>query len=251
MRKIKLLLAAVAAMVGLGTSAQSWTASAVASGTYLLYNVGTEAYFTKGNGWGSQASITTDRSGAMSVGLYSVSDKHVIITDYTTKYGLEYLTDGTVYTDQSRNKNSTWTFTQVDTDNGPIYNIISADNHGGGSGTYLTAEGGSSTIVGSGTDGTADNAKWKLLSLATDNTALITSMADATEENPLDVTALIEDATFDSYVKSAWWTVSSSNHNLAGGDASNRCAESWCASFTISQTITVPNGYYRCTWYSH
>ena len=57
MKYFKLLLAAVAAMVTLGVQAQSWVASEVGAGNFHLYNVGTDKFLTRGNGWGTQASV--------------------------------------------------------------------------------------------------------------------------------------------------------------------------------------------------
>ena len=148
----------------IGASAQSWTASNVAAGNYYLYNVGTGQFFTKGNGWGTQASITVNAlaSEALQVSLAAFGENYKIVP-VGSQYGLENLNDGTCYTDQSRGKNSTWAFTQVGTDShGAIYNIISAENHGGGSGAYLTASD-ANTIVGPGTDGTSSFAKWQIV----------------------------------------------------------------------------------------
>ena len=228
----------------LGMRAQTWTASEVGEGKAYLYNVGTGQYLTRGNGWGTQASINA-QSG-MLVNLVAVNGNYFIQT--YTDYGVENLSGGTVYMDQSRGKQSTWTFTQVGTDNGPVYNIVSADNHGGGSGTYLTAEGGSSTIVGPGTDGTVGNAKWKVFVIEDQKTKANTAMPDATEDNPVDVTVLIGNpyfSTTNSPLETQAWTMESSNQNLSGGLVINNCAESWRAAFTLSQTITVPNGYYK------
>ena len=254
MKKIRLFLAAMAAMVGLGANAQDWTPSSMGAGLYVLYNVGSGQFFTKGNDWGTRASITSDASenSAMQVEIVLVGGKAQIRTSGNKDlYGLEYLSGSTMYTDQSRNKVSTWTFTPVDSDNGPVYNIISADNHGGGAGAYLTAEGGSSTIVGPGTDGTSDLAKWKL-KVVTDfeasRAAIVATMEAATLDSPVDVTGLIGNANFDSANLPLYWAMSSSNKNLCGGDATNYCAESWHASFTLTQTIkNIPNGKYVLT----
>ena len=176
MRKLKLFFAAIAVMMGMGANAQTWSASEVGEGSFVLYNVGTGQYFTRGNGWGTQASITTDGSpsSGMKLILESVNGNFKIRTDVNgTGFGVEHLNGGTIYTDQSRYKNSTWTFTQVATDNGPVYNIVSAENHGGGAGVYMTA-GIDGTIVTPGTDGTIDGAKWKLLSTTT--LALLSSL---------------------------------------------------------------------------
>ncbi len=168
MKKIKLLLAAVVAMVGLSAQAQSWTASEVGAGSFVLYNVGSGQYFTKGNGYGTQASITSNGAAAsgLQVTLEAVGDYYKIRTDVgTSGYGVEHLSGGSIYTDQSRNKNTTWEFSQVSTDNGPVYTILAKENHGGGSDVYMAANA-DNTIVGPGTDGTSAYAQWKLLAAA-------------------------------------------------------------------------------------
>jgi len=162
--KRKLLFAMLSIIGALGLRAQMWTSAEVAAGEFYLYNVGRAEFFTKGNGWGTQASVTTSGipTDGIKVTLSDVDGKWFICTGVNNAaYGLEHLIGGTCYTDQSRNKKSTWTFTQVGTDNGPVYNIVSADNHGGGANAVLTALDG--TVVGPGNDGTKDDAKWKLL----------------------------------------------------------------------------------------
>ena len=237
----------MAAMVGMGAYAQSWTSDAVGEGYYVLYNVGKNMFFTRGNGWSTQASVNA--TNPMTVQLSKEDDDYFIRTGVDqSAYGLEHL-KGTVYTDQSRDKRSSWTFTQVGTDNGPVYNIISAGaNHNGGAGTYLTASS-DNTIVGEGADGSSDYAKWKLMKIQTGafRDALVTEMAGATELSPVDVTLLIADANFGAgkHIASELWTTEASNLDLNGGDMTNPVAESWKSAFDVRQTITVPNGYYR------
>ena len=246
--KLKTVLAAFAAMVSLGVNAQDWTASPVGAGTFMLYNVGAGQFFTKGNNWGTQASIASE---GLAVELVLVgNDVQIRAEGNNTFYGVEYLDSKTVFVDQSRNKVSTWQFIIVGTESDPVYNIVSADSHGGGAGTYLTAEGGSSTVVGGGSDGKSDFAKWKL-KVVTDfeatRAAIIATMDAATLESPVDVTGLIGDANFDSSALPIYWAMASSNKNLCGGASSNRCAESYKQPFTLTQTLFVPNGKYELT----
>lgn len=166
--KLKTVLAAFAAMVTMSVNAQSWTASEVGAGNYVIYNVGSGQFLTAGNAWGTQASITTGGvSGATQVELIANDGNWFIRTGVGgTNNGLENLAAaGDVYMDQSRGKQSTWTFTQVATDNGPVYNIISAANHGGGSGAYLTANSSNTVVSDNGTSASA-YAQWKLLEAA-------------------------------------------------------------------------------------
>ena len=168
MKKIKLFLAAFAVLFGMSTYAQSWTASEVGEGKYLMYNVGKGQFFTKGNGWGTQASTTASMAEALEVELVPRGDYYLIRTlvfsDPT--WGLECLDGVVVYTDQSRGKESTWEFALVGTDNGPVYNLITRDNQGNNGNTYpglyLSAND-ENTIVGVAENGTNDFAQWKLL----------------------------------------------------------------------------------------
>lgn len=168
MKKIKLFLAAFAVLFGMSTYAQSWTASEVGAGKFLMYNVGKGQFFTKGNGWGTQASTTASMAEALEVELVPRGDYYLIRTlvfsDPT--WGLECLDGVVVYTDQSRGKESTWEFALVGTDNGPVYNLITRDNQGNNGNTYpglyLSAND-ENTIVGVAENGTNDFAQWKLL----------------------------------------------------------------------------------------
>ena len=254
MKHFRLLLTLLTLITGgVSVSAQTWTADAVGEGYYALYNVGADAYLQQGNAWGSQASYS--KTNPMIVELTGSDGIFMIRTAVNDNaYGLENLVDaGAVYTDQSRGKVSTWTFTNVGTTEAPVYNIISAENHGGGSGAYLTASSSATTVV-EGTDGTSDYAKWKLMKVPDGayRNEIITAMASATEENPVDATQLIADAQFGAAgnIASQFWTIVASDYKLHAGIASNVTApnpvgESWCSTFTLSQTIEVPNGYYK------
>ena len=249
-KKLLFLLggAVLSGLFSMNVMAQDWTASEVAEGYYMLYNVGTGQYLTRGNGWGTQASITTPTTIGNGIALKlagSGSDFKMFTGINGDAKGLEHLDGGTIYTDQANGKNSTWTFTQVGTDNGPVYTIVSKDNHGGGAGVYLTA-GVDGTIVTPGSDGTINGAKWKLMSIP----AQPIGMDAASESNPVDATSLIVNANFSfpAILKSDSWTMVSSNYNACGGNTDNPCAESYKAAFTLSQELTLPkNGIYELT----
>ena len=248
MKHFRLLLTLLTLIIGgVSVSAQTWTGSEVGEGKALLYNVGTGKYLTRGNGWNTQASIGTERA-AMTVLLENYDGKYKIRTNVNGDgKGFEHLSGGTVYSDQSANKNSTWTFTNVGTNEAPVYNIISADNHGGGEGAFLTAEGGESTIVGPGTDGNSDNAKWKIYLIEDQKAKVLAAMPNATAENPIDATVLIGNPDFSTAIAPTGqpWTMEASNQNLSGGATlTNPVAESYRSTFTLSQIIDVPNGYY-------
>jgi hypothetical protein len=176
-----------------------------------MYNVGTDQYFTRGNGWGTQASITTAGSeaegiaSALEVELIPEGNYYLIRTGVNgATYGLEHLSGGTIYTDQSRNKNSSWEFVQNGTDGqgSPLYNIISRENHGGGEGVYMTASS-ENTIVGPGDDGNTDFAKWKLLSEATLQYMRALDRYNVVKTAALNVNSSLDTSTADAMASAA------------------------------------------------
>lgn len=217
MKKIKLFLAAIAAMVGMSVQAQSWTASEVGEGNFYLYNVGKGQFLTSGNGWGTQASVSAN------------SALTVIVEEHDGAYklrnnvngdgnGFERLNDPVIYADQSRGKNATWTFTKVaDASNGPVYTIVSKDNHEGGAGSYMTANA-DNTIVGPADAVTDDYGRWQLVQ------SWITNSVPVINANG--------------------WTVS---ENPNAFDGTNVCAEFWNQSgASIKQTVNnLPAGNYE------
>ena len=166
MKHLRLFLVAIATVFGLGANAQSWTAEEVAEGNFVLYNVGTGKYLTRGNGWSTQASISA--KSPLTVTLEEYDGAYKLRTNVNgSGKGLERLNDPVIYTDQSAGKNSTWTFTKVaDASNGPVYTIVSKDNHGLNGedhpGSYMTASP-DNTIVGPADAVTDDYGRWQLL----------------------------------------------------------------------------------------
>lgn len=228
--KRKLLFAMLCIAGALGMNAQTWTNSDLANGRYVFQNVGSGRYLGPGNSWGTQASL-------------------IECSHFNT---LAKISDG-VYTIESQvsNGGTNYYFTGSYMDGGAV-NVTIQDN---GNGIYTMSNGstyygynGSSTVLASNlTDPTSTNAQWKVM-------AYDEVYADASETNPVDVSYMILDANFDRNNRNGGgdnndlgnkWTMVASNQNLCGGDNTNRCAESWRAAFTLSQTITVPNGYYK------
>ena len=213
-RKLLLVMAFVASIFA--ANAQTWTASEVGAGNFYLYNVGKGQFFTRGNGYGTQASVS--EYSALTVTLEEYSGDYKLRTDINgSGKGVECLSGGTIYTDQSNGKNSTWTFTKVaDGSNGPIYTIVSKDNHGGGAGSYMKASA-DNTIV-SPVSAVNDNySRWQLV------------QSWITNSMP------VKDAT--------GWTTS----QTPTFDGDNVCAEFWNKSgASIKQTLSnLPAGSYE------
>lgn len=217
MKHLRLFLVAIAAVFGLGANAQSWTAEEVAAGDYVLYNVGSGKFLTRGNAYGTQA--TVDANSALTLTLEEYDGAYKLRNNVNGDgFGYERLGDPVIYADQSRGKNSTWTFTKVaDGSNGPIYTIVSKDNHGGGAGSYMTANA-DNTIVGPADAVTDDYGRWQLLK------SWITNNLPVNNTNG--------------------WTISQSVTNF---DGYNVCAEFWNAGgASIKQTLNnLPAGNYE------
>lgn len=215
MKHLRLFLVAIAAVFGLNANAQSWTAEEVAAGDYVLYNVGTGKFLTRGNGWGTQASISA--KSPLTVTLEEFDGAYKLRTNINgSGNGFERLGDPVIYSDQSHDKNSTWTFTKVaDASNGPVYTIVSKDNHGGGANSYMTASA-DNTIVGPAEAVTDDYGRWQLFK------AWITNSQPVSDANG--------------------WTTSQG----PTFDNGNICAEFWNKSgASIKQTLSnLPAGNY-------
>lgn len=243
MKRIRLLLAAFAAMVGLSANAQGWTAQEPSDGDFYLYNVGTGTFLSCGSEyWGSKACI--DNGGLNFTLANNGEGKYTLYTTSTFSYGnpnsAQLQSSG--YVDQNVSA-TTWTFTLVDgLEN--TYTMLNA------AGTYLVAPSdGTKSILLNAEAPTNEYGYWKLINKAN------LFPETASEENPADITCLIGDANFESTQDPMenFWTIDAKNNNLKkgtnGGLIPNNVVESWQSSngFTLSQTITVPNGYYKLT----
>ena len=223
-------------LVSAGLSAQSWTACAPAEGTFFLYNVGNAGYLYGANDYGTRASLTKDTPLALTFtagtdGGYYISTSPV--------YNGRYLgSDGFVDKETTSSKYTTWLFTPVQGQDN-VYTMKA----GNSSGNYLYGHASDLTKTSVGTS-LPGNEKdyWKLVS----REAWIAAMANATADNPMDVTFLIQDAYFGATTD--YNTVWHGSVSL-GGPTSNQCAERFSkSSFEIYQTITgIPNGIYKVT----
>ena len=243
MKKIKLLLAALAAMVGLSANAQGWTGQSPADGDFYLYNVGSGTFLSCGSEyWGSKACID---NGALNFTLANNGEgAYTLYTTSTFSYGnpnaAQLQSSG--YVDQNVTA-TTWTFTPVAGQEN-TYTMLNA------AGTYLVAPSdGTKSILLPSEAPTTNYGYWKLINKAN------LFPETASESNPADITCLIGDASFESTQDAMenFWTITAANNNLNlatnKGLIPNNVLESWQSSngFTLSQTITVPNGYYRLT----
>lgn len=125
MKKLKLFLAACAAMVGLGANAQSWTSPGsdpVNGGQYYILNVGAGQFVTAANDWGTQLSATGTDTGLLiktqavsnvTVGGASLSGWELLNTNNSNKL-LFRVDERWGYTDKgTQDKGYVWNITKV------------------------------------------------------------------------------------------------------------------------------------------
>jgi len=229
MRKFRLFLTAIAAVLVGQASAQSWVPSEVSEGTFYLYNVGAQGFVVGANNWGTRASIS--KEGGIPFTL-KVTDGKYELQSSPTYSGKHLGFNG--YVDNG-DANQNWTFEAVAGETN-VYKMSTGEK-------YLFADQGATTTT-VGDDPGTNYAYWILVS----RDHVLKYLSAATADNPLCATMLITNPNFGRNAGGSGWTIEASNKNLAGGVNENNCAESYHAVFTLTQTIEdMPNGLYSLT----
>ncbi len=266
MKKIKLFLAAFAAMVGLSASAQ------LTEGTvYWIQDTGTGQFISQGADWGTQATVKNVSGLGFEVayvsdGVYKL--KNVMWNKMNSaERGLgsgRYVDSGT--------GNGTSTIAEVTlTASGDGYKL-SID------GNYLTNNGSAkdysgTKVLGSTTDASLATV-WKFLTKAeydaalstiknnraaelativgldgiTSFSALETELA-GTDYVSVDQTSKITNAALNAGNIDGWTGTAPNQRSLAFGSENGTCAESWNGVAWARQTISnLPNGLYKVTF---
>ena len=237
MKKIKLFLAAIAAMVTMGVNAQTWTGNDVAAGNFYLYNIGTGKWLSSGNSWGTQASLV-EAGGfystlELSDGKYAIKNTETRTNDKTAGPG--YLGTGGF----------------MDAENAAYFTFTAATRSDGVKAYYIQDGSNNLSYSGTGTTvvfntETGDNAQWVLVS----KQDRLNAMANADDSNPVDATFLLKNAEFGRYklpaYDAAWtWTFPDGENKNNAGDNTNFCVESYHKAFDFAQTVAdAPKGYY-------
>ena len=197
-----------------------WVGSAVENGqTYYLYNPAAKAFLTGANSWGTQASLGQDGLPFIAEGADGVYALNGVVSNGGASH---YLGNGG-YIDSGA---AQFTLTEVQSG---VYTIGWDGNY------YASAEG--STVVATVTE-LSEACYWQFLTVED----IHACMANATEDNPLNVTSLLACANFGrNNLDISYWQGSP----VIGGDNTNMCAEKWNTNFNVYQTISVPNGLYR------
>jgi len=237
MRKLKLIVASLALLVG-GANSSAWaqdlaySSSPVGEGTYYLYNVGAKGFVVGANDWGTRAGV--EATGGIPVTLAGSGTTYTISTSPT--YSGNFL-GSNGYVDSST---ADWTFEAVAGQEN-VYKLKTGESY-----LFANAAADANSIpktTSVGEDPGTDMAYWKLIS----KDDLFATFKSATPESPVPATSLITNPGFGRNISKGYgWTVNASNQNMGGGDQTNQCAEHWQAAFTAKQTISsIPNGTYK------
>jgi hypothetical protein len=207
---------------------------------YIIGNVASEKFWGAGNDWGTRATLVAHPEYVMLD--YNEPDGTYRLESQVSNKGAYYFNG-----DYMDGEAISLTITKIETPIGyeddaetkPVYGytIANGENYFGWDGT--------STILGKNLPATDENAIWLIMPLNEAKAGLV----NATLEEPLDATMLIEDHDFGRNNRyQDRWTMEASNKNLCGGDYTNMCAESWHSNFTLSQTLAdAPAGIYALT----
>ncbi len=216
-------------LAGIGAGAQ------ITSGDYMIVNTETDQFLYGGYNWGCRASLGTKpvffTVTPTGTNTYTLSSKQ-----WTGDARYMYLSGSDFYCDSGTATN----ITVEETESG-VYTISY-------NGSYMYAQDGKN--AGTTTTATASTAShWKFVSLQD----VIDSMEGASSTNPVDVTALIDDANFkaggNGLTAANSWTktdgVTIGNYSYDASRTAN-CAEAYHVLFSISQTLTD----LKAGWYS-
>ena len=231
--------------IKLTIEADAYTYDCLPYQKYIIGNAESSLFWGAGNDWGTRASLVAH---PVYVKLdYNEADGTYKLESQVSQNG--YYFDGD-YMDT--NAPLSLTIKKIETPLGyeddaetkPVYGytIANGDNYFGWDGT--------STVLGKNLTATDENAIWLIMPLDEAKAGLV----NATLEEPLDATMLIEDHDFGRNNRyQDRWTMVANNKNLSGGEDNNgtignNCAESWHSTFTLSQTLAdAPAGIYALT----
>ena len=205
----------------------SVVAELLKSGNYIIQNVESGNYLAGANSWGTRSSLTKH---GIDWNIAIQNDGTYTLDSQINNGGDSHFLGTNLYVDSSA---SGWTIEALG--NGE-FAIKNADG-------YLAEVSSAVLSETEQVEELTDAAKWKIFTFDD----ILASCADASINNPVDMTPFIKDANFgrnDQRLSS--WVMEASNQNLKGGANDNMCAESWMAAFTLSQVVTgLPAGAYQ------
>ena len=218
---------------------------------YILVNTSSKKFWGAANNWGTRASLVEHPEYVM---LVPQPDGKYYLESQVSNGGTSYYFNGDYMDNGSpvkltikRNKKLGYAGNEEKI---PVYDYTIAND-----GKYYGWDG-ESTILGKELTASDEKALWVIVSLDEAKAFL----SEATAEDPMDATFLIEDHNFGRNNRNHnKWTYKSekadggTNFNISGGEdgqgsIGNNCAESFHAKFEISQTLAdAPAGDYELT----
>ena len=208
---------------------QIFVAGVIETGKYILQNVATGKFFNGANSWGTRSSLVDHPEYML---LTKLDDGTHRLESNQNNGGEQFYFGPNYFVDNGTPM--PLTFTAVADG---IYTITCNGESGVG---LLGYDGSTSVLSGTLTDATSADAQWYVIS----EEKMAAMMAEASLENPVDVSFFIKDANFSRNHRNAdAWIWETENHNIAGANE-NFCAESWTHTFVLSQEVELPNGVY-------
>ena len=247
MKKLKLLLAAFAAMVTMGAQAQSWTGSAPAVGTFFLYNVGAGKFINVGDksaGWGTNAYLTAEYGLDFN---FEANGDAFNLNSQISNGGSNYYLTTALWCDGAA---TPWTFTKVDRTDINAYTISNGSS-------YIVANAAGTDIEYVGLSGT-ERDQWQLIG-SSDILANLQANTAAGVKRTV-ATFFISDPDFGrNDMRRPKWAFTNNGGNVTvpgygvnQGNVLNYGCEFWNNTFDIHQDLTdVPNGIYEFEIYGY
>ena len=199
------------------------------TGKYILKNVATGKFFNGANSWGTRSSLVDHPEYML---LTKLDNGTYTLESRQNNGGEQFYFGPNYYVDNGTPMPLTFTVVGKG-----IYTITCNGESGVG---LLGYDGSTSVLSGTLTDATSEDAQWLVYS----EKDMAAMMAEASLENPVDVSFFIKDANFSRNHRDAdAWIWETENHNIAGANE-NFCAESWTHTFVLSQEVELPNGVY-------
>ena len=197
----------------------------LATGEYLIQNVENGQYLGGGHAWGTRASLISKPQ----FFTVTLNNGKYTLDSHQSNGGDNNYLNSSLFVDQ---QSADWDIAKVSEG---VY-TISID------GGYLYAQGLNSE-VNNGSDATSTSAQWKFITLDD----VVASMANATEENPVDVTAFIINPELKRNYPNSWTvtgfdgTTPVANYMFGNGESWANCSGSEASSngFKTVQTITL------------
>lgn len=198
--------------------------SEIAEGDFYIVNAATGKYLGGANSWGTQAS-QIEHGIPFTV---AVSDGKYTLDSHTYNNEAEHFINGTYVDKPSTNL-------YVTSLGSGKYAISTADGS-----AFITANVNNTTVANTAANSSSPLAQWYFVSKA-NRDALF---ASATNAAPADATYYLTEANISRNLRKAYNTKAWTGDYSYGGKNENQCAERYCATTDVYQTVSVPNGKY-------